>query len=470
MTVKLPKPTSLKNALSLDDLFLPLGFKQHLLKSIINPMKESGVPDDYSGIIFGPPGTGKTTILKAVAKELDWQIIELGPHDFLRHPNPENAMIDYFSLISKQVSKKFKKTIFVFDEIDEFVVSRDNRADRETRFATTMMLPLFQELRDLADKTKNFTFFVLTNHIERFDPAIKRKGRFDLILPLGPPDYQARYLQFDKHISVLKEKYSKKYNLIINTEISYEISYDLPINGKKIKQTEPVRRIYTDFDIIARTSERLSLADVRSMCEKVVEDRIAEEPNLRANKQNKKSSFIEIRTSRFIDWINRYRKTDPETQKEIERFYRNAEIYSRGSLPYTQTSTLQEKAERQFSSLIINHNIDELTEKPWKVNQGKVLKFSFTNLSEFNGFSGSMVVTAIIGKKRIVGPQILQATSRGQSSRSQEFKLKPTKKGNLELEFTISGEFFLVGSETILDHNSATLKGVATQKKIIQIK
>ena len=470
MTAKLPTPTSLKKALSLDELFLPLEFKQHLLKSIIHPMEKSGILDELSGIIFGPPGTGKTTILKAVAKELDWQVIELGPHDLLRHPKPETAMIDYFSSITKYVKRKgIKKTIFVFDEIDEFVVSRDTGADRETRFATTMMLPLFQELRDLAEKTKNFIFFVLTNHIERFDPAIKRKGRFDLILPLGPPDYQARYLQFEKRIDELKQKYLTELNLIINTELSYEITYDLPINGEVIKQTEPIRRTYTDYDILARASERLSLADIRSMCKKVIEDKIGEEPSLRVNTK-KKSSFIEIHTRRFIDWINLYRKTDPETQEEIDRFYRNAEIYSRGSLPYTRSFTVQEKSEQEFSSLIIHHNVNELAKKQWKVNQKKTLGFSFVNLSEFNGFSGSMKVIARIEGKDIAEEEIFQAFSRGQSSNVHTLDIEPKVKGDLELIFTIDGIFFLKGSETILEQNNATLKGITTEKRIIQIK
>jgi SpoVK/Ycf46/Vps4 family AAA+-type ATPase len=33
---------------------------------------------------------------------------------------------------------------------------------------------------------------VATNHVERFDPAIRRRGRFDMIVPVMPPNYREK--------------------------------------------------------------------------------------------------------------------------------------------------------------------------------------------------------------------------------------------------------------------------------------
>lgn len=75
-----------------------------------------------------------------------------------------------------------------------------------------------------------------------------------------------------------------------------------------------------------------------------------------------------------------------------------------------------------------------------------------------------------MGGKTIYVQVISQSVPRGQSSSEGEFGLIPDKKGNMELEFLIEGKFFLVGSETILDHNSAFLGGTVVRKKILEIK
>ena len=167
-----------------DDVILPLGFKQNIERSIFTPLKRYNSPKDYGFIIFGPPGTGKTTVVKSIAKQLDWEFYYIGPQHFVKRGfSIEDAMKLFVKNIrdkayqktkNQKGPKKLAKIVIAFDEIDELVVSREAGIDRQTRLATTMMLPLIQDLRDAAEEF-GFVFFVLTNHIERFDPAITRK-------------------------------------------------------------------------------------------------------------------------------------------------------------------------------------------------------------------------------------------------------------------------------------------------------
>jgi hypothetical protein len=81
--------------------------------------------------------------------------------------------------------------VVLFDEIDEIVLERDQVADESSsRLLTTAMLPRFQRLRS----QDQLSFFVATNHVEKFDAAIRREGRFDEVIAVEYPDRNAREL------------------------------------------------------------------------------------------------------------------------------------------------------------------------------------------------------------------------------------------------------------------------------------
>lgn len=142
--------------------------------------------DVCSLLVFGPPGTGKTTLARALAWELEWPIVELRPHDFLI--DGESEIIRRMTYIFRRLLM-LRKCVVFFDQIDELVLSRDAPSStRLERFMTTTALPWFEELRTRAQ----VVFVVATNNIDRFDPTITRPGRFDFVLPVGPPSLEAR--------------------------------------------------------------------------------------------------------------------------------------------------------------------------------------------------------------------------------------------------------------------------------------
>src|SRR5690348_8434361 len=67
-----------------DDIFLPLGFRPNLQRSIFKPVGENEFPREKGIAIFGPPGTGKTTVVKSIAKQLGWDYFYIGPENFVR--------------------------------------------------------------------------------------------------------------------------------------------------------------------------------------------------------------------------------------------------------------------------------------------------------------------------------------------------------------------------------------------------
>ena len=77
----------------------------------------------------------------------------------------------------------------LLDEFDELVLDRSEpMVDTSSRFLTTAMLP---KIAALASR-RRIVYLLATNHIERFDDAISRQGRFDLVVPVMPPSLYAK--------------------------------------------------------------------------------------------------------------------------------------------------------------------------------------------------------------------------------------------------------------------------------------
>ena len=151
-----------------------------------------------SVILFGPPGTGKTSLVRALAEAVGWRYIELHPSHFVSEglPDVQRTADGIFGKLME-----IDRAVILFDEIDELVRERDIEPDQFGRFLTTSMLP---RLADLWAGRK-VIYFVATNHIEYFDRAVTRSERFDAVIFLSPPTFERKKKQI---LQILKDKYS----------------------------------------------------------------------------------------------------------------------------------------------------------------------------------------------------------------------------------------------------------------------
>jgi hypothetical protein len=137
-----------------------------------------------SALLFGPPGTSKTSYARAAAERLGWPLIEITPSHFLLKGLP--GIYERADEIFDDLMDLHDVLVF-FDEMDALVQSRDDspelRLDALSRFLTTSMLPKLAELH----RNDRVIVLMATNHQQQFDAAIKRPGRFDLMLCVGPP-------------------------------------------------------------------------------------------------------------------------------------------------------------------------------------------------------------------------------------------------------------------------------------------
>jgi hypothetical protein len=183
--------------------------------------KEAVKDAAISALLFGPPGTSKTQVAKAIAAELRWPLVEIDPSHFLQTA---------FQNIYVQAERIFEDVmdmcgvVVLFDEMDALVQNRKGSvpSDTESKFLTTYMLPKLLKLHDRGQ----LIFLMATNFLEEFDDAIKRAGRFDLLLCMGPPTFAAKC---DKlHVFLKSSKEARR-------------------SGKKSTQTENAGKLLLKF-------------------------------------------------------------------------------------------------------------------------------------------------------------------------------------------------------------------------------
>jgi hypothetical protein len=145
----------------------------------------------WSAIFYGPPGTSKTFLTKAIAGELGWPLITLSPADFLKsgEQNIESRAQEIFSSLSKG-----SKLVYFFDEVDELIRDRAQMGDQERSvfsFLTPSFLTKLQDFREEAKK-REYIFIIGTNYLDNIDPAARRSGRIDRQWLIAYPDNKSR--------------------------------------------------------------------------------------------------------------------------------------------------------------------------------------------------------------------------------------------------------------------------------------
>ncbi len=145
-------------------------------------------------LLFGPPGTGKTMMAKAIAHEIDASFFVISPAQILSKwvGEAEQNVRRLFD-----AAKEEAKSVIFIDEIEALVPRR--KSDSSTVMARVVP-QILQELEGFDRDADRALFFVgATNKPWMLDEAVMRPGRFDTKVYVGLPDAPARYKLLEIH-------------------------------------------------------------------------------------------------------------------------------------------------------------------------------------------------------------------------------------------------------------------------------
>ena len=157
---------------------------------LVNPEKFTavGVEPPSGVLLHGPPGTGKTMLAKAVAKQTDATFIKMAGSELVRKFIGEGSRLvrDLFELAEQK-----EPAIIFIDEIDAVAAKRtDSKTSGDAEVQRTMM-QLLSEM-DGFDERGDVRIIAATNRFDMLDSAILRPGRFDRLIEVPNPNEDAR--------------------------------------------------------------------------------------------------------------------------------------------------------------------------------------------------------------------------------------------------------------------------------------
>ena len=159
--------------------------------------KTLGVKPPRGVLLYGPPGSGKTLIARAVANETGaFFFLINGPEIMSKMAGESESNL---RKAFEEAEKNAPAIIFI-DEIDSIAPKREKTNGEVERRIVSQMLTLMDGLKQRA----SVVVIGCTNRPNAIDPALRRFGRFDREIDIGVPDENGRLEVFRIHTRNMK--------------------------------------------------------------------------------------------------------------------------------------------------------------------------------------------------------------------------------------------------------------------------
>jgi AAA+ superfamily predicted ATPase len=158
------------------------------------PYKRYGLSIPNGILLYGPPGCGKTYIARQLAEELGHYFVEIIPSE-LASPYIHQSVIKIRELFDAAAEQA--PAVMFIDEFEALVPSRAELGGHQ-QYKSEEVNEFLAHLNSCSEK--NIFVIAATNRPEKIDAAVRRTGRLDKLIYVGPPDEEARREMLALHL------------------------------------------------------------------------------------------------------------------------------------------------------------------------------------------------------------------------------------------------------------------------------
>ena len=165
----------------LESVILDKGIKERILSDVKDFLGSArwyydrGVPYRRGYLLHGPPGSGKSSFIRALAGELDYNIAML---NLSERGLTDDRLNHLLTIIPR-------RTLVLLEDADAAFGTRRTQTDDDGyRGANVTFSGLLNALDGVASSEERIVFLT-TNYVDRLDSALVRPGRVDMAVRLG---------------------------------------------------------------------------------------------------------------------------------------------------------------------------------------------------------------------------------------------------------------------------------------------
>jgi transitional endoplasmic reticulum ATPase len=244
--------------------------KQIIERRVILPLEEPALAARHSVappraiVLFGPPGTGKTTFAKGIASRLGWPFVEIQPSEVAEEGADRTATL--LAAAFDRILELSAAVVFV-DEVEDLASDRHE----ERRVSPSVTNEFLKQIPRLREAPEHL-LVCATNWVGRLDPAFLRPGRFDYVLPVGPPDPAARQAIWGRYCEEITDRHIDLSALVKASD--FFTPADIEFAARKAAQAAFEREHFGEGSHRATTDEFLAaIAQTRPTLSRELVDR-----------------------------------------------------------------------------------------------------------------------------------------------------------------------------------------------------
>lgn len=157
---------------------------------------------DRGMLLAGPPGTGKTTLARAIARDCGVRFIAASVTGW----QAAGHLGDHIRAIRATFAeaRRYAPSILFLDEIDS-LGSREHLSGHNAQYQTEVINAVLEQMQGMDSNAPVFVI-AATNLPERVDPALRRAGRLDRVVQIPYPASEALSAMYAERVQMQRAR------------------------------------------------------------------------------------------------------------------------------------------------------------------------------------------------------------------------------------------------------------------------